>query len=149
MRRATVTDPTATPRDVFARIQHLTLHRDFDIADLYAEDGVHEWPFSPPGAPRRLEGRERIRAFFSRLEETPNITFDAFHDVVIHDTTDPEVIVAEYDLTGTVAATKNPFRFSYVLVLRARGGLIVELRDYLNPAAMAEAMAAPPGGGRG
>lgn len=135
-----------TPREVFAKMQRLTLHQDSDLADLYAEDGVHEWPFPLPGAPRRLEGRDQIHAFFSRVVGESPIVFDSFHDVLIHDTGDPEVIVAEYDLTGKVIATGRPFRFSYILVLKVREGRIVELRDYLNPQAMVEAMTAPDGG---
>lgn len=55
-----------TPRQVFERIQHISLHRDAPVADLYAADGVHEWPFALPGVPQRLSGQDEIRAFFSR-----------------------------------------------------------------------------------
>ena len=38
-----------SPRQAFERIQHISLHRDAPVADLYAPDGVHEWPFALPG----------------------------------------------------------------------------------------------------
>ncbi|MFI9722885.1 nuclear transport factor 2 family protein [Streptomyces sp. NPDC052396] len=32
-----------------------------DLADLYAPDAVHEFPFTAPGFPPRFEGRDQIR----------------------------------------------------------------------------------------
>jgi ketosteroid isomerase-like protein len=129
-----------SPRQVFERIQHISLHRDTPVADLYAVDGVHEWPFPFPGAPRRLSGQDEIRGFFSRVAGSTRFEFREFRDVVVHETTDPEVIIAEYDIRGQVTDTGRPFVFSYILVLRVRDGRIVSLRDYLNPAAMSEAV---------
>lgn len=127
-----------TPRQVFERIQHATLNLDATFADLYAPDAVHEWPFPMPGAPRRLEGREAISAFFSRAAGGSRLAFHAFRNVRVHETTDPEVIIAEYDIEGEIK-DGDPFVFSYILVLRVRDGQIIELRDYLNPLAMTEA----------
>ena len=139
----TVSSAPLSPLEVFARIQDSTLRgRGIDFA--YAEDGVHEWPFPPPGAPRRLSGRAEITAYFDRLIGSGRagmLHFEEFADVVVHDTTDPEVIIAEYDIRGTIAGTGKPFVFSYILVLRVRDGQIVSLRDYLNPLAMSEALA--------
>lgn len=61
----------------------------------------------------------------------------------MHDTADPEVLIAEYDIHGTVLATNRPFVFSYALMLRVRDGRIVHLRDYLNPLAMSRVAGAP------
>jgi uncharacterized protein len=128
-----------SPRQVFERIQHISLHRDAPVADLYAPDGVHEWPFALPGVPRRLSGQDQIRAFFSRAAGAGRFEFHEFRDVVVHETADPEVIIAEYDIHGQVKDTDRTFVFSYILVLRVRDGQIVSLRDYLNPLAMADA----------
>lgn len=138
---SSVTSPAAppSPRQVFERIQHISLHRDSPVADLYAPDGVHTWPFAFPGLPRELSGQEQIREFFSRAAGSGRFEFHEFRDVVVHETTDPEVIIAEYDIHGRVTGTDRPFVFSYILVLRVRDGLIVSLRDYLNPLAMSEA----------
>lgn len=128
-----------SPRQVFERIQHISLHRDAPVADLYAPDAVHEWPFPIPGVPQRLSGQDEIRGFFSRAAGSTRFDFHEFRDVVVHETADPEVIIAEYDIHGELTDTGRPFVFSYVLVLRVRDGRIVSLRDYLNPLAMAEA----------
>jgi ketosteroid isomerase-like protein len=60
-------------------------------------------------------------------------------NIRIHETQDPEVIVAEFDYAGTVIATGEPFRVPCVFVLRVRDGLIVESRDYIDHVAMARA----------
>lgn len=138
MSTASQTEPLS-PRQVFERIQHISLHRDAPVADLYAPDGVHEWPFALPGVPRRLTGQEEIRAFFSRAAGASRFEFHEFRNVVVHETADPEVIIAEYDIHGQVTTTGRSFVFSYILVLRVRDGRIVSLRDYLNPLAMNEA----------
>ena len=136
-----------SPRDVFALVQRSALDGDVNLADYYADDAVHEWPFPFPGSPGRLSGHAEIQAWHARVRAggTPRFRFERFDNVVVHDTTDPELIVAEYEIHGTVTATGRPFTFSYVLVLRVRDGKIVRLRDYLNPLAMTRAASAPPG----
>jgi uncharacterized protein len=121
-----------TPRQAFERIQQTTLTKDPAFSDLYSEDGVHELPFAPPGAPRRIEGRENIRAFFDRAAGAAPMTFKEFRNVKIHDTADPETIICEYDLHGTVTKTGDPFTFSYILVITVRNGRLALVRDYMD-----------------
>src|SRR3954449_5305244 len=67
-----------------------------DLADLYAEDVTLEMPFTLPGVPRVTKGREELRRRFRAAGETRRITKAA--DVVVHETTDPRKLVAEFDL---------------------------------------------------
>lgn len=135
-----------TPRDVLKRIQHAALTSDGSLADLYAADAVHEWPFPFPGAPARLAGRDQIKAWSERIRAGGSrFRFERFDNVIVHETADPEVIIAEYDIHGQVTATGQSFTFSYVLVLRVRDGQIVHLRDYLNPLAMTRVAGTPSG----
>lgn len=53
-------------------------------------------------------------------------------DITIHETTDPEVIVAEFAYRGTVVETGEPFALPGVFVLRVRDGRIVSSRDYFD-----------------
>jgi SnoaL-like protein len=100
----------SSPREAFARIQQAALSGDGSLAELYAPDAVHEWPFPFPGASRRLSGRPAIEEYFQRMRAGGGrFRFERFDNVVVHDTTDPEVIVVEYDIHGTVAATDRPF----------------------------------------
>jgi ketosteroid isomerase-like protein len=130
---------TTTPREVFERLQRQVLERGGEgFADLMAIDGVVEWPFAGPGAPRRLEGREAIRSFVSG-SRVRVLELQELRSVAVHETHDPEVIVAEVEAHGRVVATDRPVRLSAIMVLRARNGEIVSYRDYTNPLAAAQA----------
>ncbi|MFA1544141.1 nuclear transport factor 2 family protein [Actinomadura monticuli] len=61
-------------------------------------------------------------------------------NAVVHDTADPEVIVAEFDYDGRVTATGRTFRVANLQVLRVRDGLIVETRDYHDHPGLARAL---------
>lgn len=68
---------------------------------------------------------------------------DSVSDVTLHETTDPEPIIAEYRIHGRLTSSGKPFSLTYITVTRVRGGLIVWSRDYGNPletAALAEEM---------
>lgn len=112
----------------------LLLDKDLNaLADLYAVDGVHELPFAPPSAPRRIEGREQIRDYFTETLSDVPLDFKELRPVAVHDTTDPEVIIAEYDAHGKVTTTGRPFSVRYLWVLKVSNGEIAFWRDYWNP----------------
>jgi ketosteroid isomerase-like protein len=124
----------ASPREVFERVLRAILDVQMDVyADLFATDGTLELPFAPPGIPRRIEGREAIRAFIragaERLRGAPPQW--QFRSVVVHETIDPEVIVTEFDVQGVAAG--GPYQFANLQVMTVRRGEIVSLRDYWNP----------------
>lgn len=130
-----------TPQDLFARFQRNALAGTAGLdEEMLAEDVVIEMPFAPGGRERRVEGRaaiaERLRAERAALP----IVFEEFRDVVVHETADPEVIVAEYEMVATVPATGKRGSANFVVVLRARDGRIVHWREYQDRAAMAEAL---------
>ncbi|GAB3906068.1 hypothetical protein GCM10029964_102270 [Kibdelosporangium lantanae] len=131
-----------TARETVARFipAAATLTDRGDLADFYAEDAVVEIMFRPPGSdvPARTQGREVLRARFAA--STGRFALDRVGSAVIHQTDDPEVVVAEYDLHGHAVATGKEFVFSYVMVVRVRDGLIVHSRDYGNPLAAQEAL---------
>jgi uncharacterized protein len=111
------------------------------FVDLMAPDGYIEWPYRPPGVPGRLSGRAEIRR---HLAATAGgfIRFDEYRNVVVHETTDAEVIIVEYDAAGRVVPTGAPFQQTVIAVLRVRDGRVVSYRDYINPLPLIEARAA-------
>ena len=128
----------ASPRHVLeSLLRGISDGRWNDLADLYTEDAVVEQPFAPT-PPRRLEGREAIRAHFATAAQGP-LRLEA-GNVVVHDTGDPEVVVAEFDYDGRVATTGRAFRVANVQVLRVRDGRIVSSRDYHDHLALAAAV---------
>ncbi|GAA2432352.1 hypothetical protein GCM10010191_52950 [Actinomadura vinacea] len=109
------------------------------LADLYAEDAVHEFPFSVPGLPPCFEGREAVRAGYRKMWEASPVLVEGIEDVTTLRATDPEVIVVEQVVTGTVGPGGPDLRVPGLLVLRIRDGLIVHCRDYMDGFAVAEA----------
>jgi uncharacterized protein len=103
---------------------------------FYAEDAVIEYPFALP-APMRLEGRPAIRRYFAAVARAP-LRLQA-RDMVVRETADPGVVVAEWDYDGLVTTTGRRFRVANIQVSTIRDGRIVASRDYHNHAALAEA----------
>jgi hypothetical protein len=60
-----MTSRAPSPREVVEHVHRLTLNDDVTgQANLYAVNGVLEWPFAPRGVPRRVHGpRPSIQMF--------------------------------------------------------------------------------------
>ena len=102
-----------------------------ELWDLYGPSVVMEMPFAPPGVPRRSQtSREELAARFSRAGPS---RFEEAHDVVIHDTSDPEVVILECGLRGRIEATGETFDLPFIMVMTVRDGHIVHSRDYSDP----------------
>jgi uncharacterized protein len=112
---------SATPREILARMHELTLTDDKAVVDLYAE------------------GREALRALMNAQSGRSPVTYEGFENLTVWETTDPEVIIAEYEIAGT-GADGAGFRIPQLLVLRVRDGRIALTRSYLNPAQLAALM---------
>jgi len=70
--------------------------------------------------------------------------YDAAHDVVIHETTDPDVVIVEYGLRGTLEPTGEAFDQPFSLVVTVRDSHIVHSRDYSDPIVGAEVLGIVP-----
>ncbi|OEU91354.1 nuclear transport factor 2 family protein [Streptomyces oceani] len=141
MSQRTTKEPQFTarsPRELFTHALTLLRAKEMDrFVDLFTTDAVCEFPFAPPGAPRRLEGREALRSYLDGYTELVDLTH--FPSVLTHETSDPEVLVVEFTAEGTTVATGEPYELSYVVVLRVRDGEFVGYRDYWSPLAAASA----------
>jgi ketosteroid isomerase-like protein len=127
----------ASPTEVFHRVlAGVTGRRWAELPDLYAEDTVVEHPFAVPHG-TVMRGREALRKHFAAGGEL-GLTMTA-EDVVVHQTTDPEVVAGEFTYRGTVDATGTPFTVRNIFVMRVRDGLIVESRDYHDHLSLAAA----------
>jgi uncharacterized protein len=123
----------ATPRQLLGRFRQAMLDFSPDaLADLFSPDAIYEFPFlAPQRETQRYDGRDQIRAGFARAWESVRPSpLTGVRDVCVHDTVDPEVIIAEQELDAVNHATGQPFSSAFLLVLRARHGEIVHLRDY-------------------
>lgn len=123
---------TPTAAEVFTQVRKAGEAVDINAyADLFAEDGEIHWPKTLPGRPHRIQGRENIRTFFlDAVADLPERVIE-YHDVVLHETTDPEVVIAEYEAHTTVLGTGKEYRLPFVVVLTVRDGKIARYRDYM------------------
>jgi uncharacterized protein len=108
-----------------------------ELHNWYAEDATVDYPFGVP-APTRLQGRAAIEGYFAQTATLP-LTLKA-RDMVIHETADPEVVIAEWDYDGLNTTTGRAFQVSNIQVTRVRDGKIAASRDYHNHAALADAL---------
>lgn len=126
------------PRQIFQRLMETTgVGASDEMVDLYHPDVLIEMR-SPHRASRR--GREELR---SAVVAT-NRRIDGVEVTAIHDTPDPEVIVAEWIPSGEVGSTGRRFGVAYLMVTRVRGGLVVASRDYSDLIASAASPPSPP-----
>ncbi|MER5621105.1 nuclear transport factor 2 family protein [Streptosporangium sp. NPDC002544] len=132
------------PREIFERMRWHWLENLGGIGGELAEDVVIEVPFAPSGRTRRYEGREAFLHFAGPEQAAfaRKFRLDEIRDVVIHETTDPEAIVVEYELAGTVIATGHQAASAFIGILRVRDGKIIHWREYQNTLAMIEVLGA-------
>jgi ketosteroid isomerase-like protein len=129
-----------TPEEVFLKLVHGVADRDFAVLpELYAEQTDVRHPMNPYGD-HPLLSRDALREHFGATgpRVTEVVRFQP-ENIRVHQTTDPEVVVAEFEYVGTVIATGEPFTVPGIFVLRVRDGLIVESRDYIDHLAMIRA----------
>lgn len=127
---------TRSPRQTAEQLLHAAVSAaPGDMADCYAPHVVIEMPFAVDSLyPSRIETtREELRARFQAGAASRRYTSAA--NVVLHETADPQVVIAEYELHGEMTATGAPFSVRFAMVLTVRDGQIVHSRDYSDPIA--------------
>lgn len=131
----------STATEVFRRVADAFAQgRVVDVIDdSYAEDVVIEHPFNIP-EPTKVVGREEFRQRMQGAQDRP-ISLE-ITNLVLHETTDPEVVIGEYESHVTSKETGKTATLANIIVARVRDGKIVESRDYHNHAALAEFMGA-------
>ncbi len=129
--------------DVLERMREAAITRSAgDMSSVYAPDAVHEFPFTRPGVPARVEGRDAIMSFITAFWSTSPLRFERYRTIAIHGTADPDTIVVEQEVQGT-SSTTGPFTLPNIIVLTTRHGQITPLRDYATPLAVGQATGSP------
>ncbi|MFJ9815392.1 nuclear transport factor 2 family protein [Streptomyces sp. NPDC101151] len=128
-------DTSTSPAELYRRSLQLLLDKDIPAwVGLWAEDGVMEFPFAPPGWPERLEGREAVADYMRDYPD--HIDLHGFPEVRIHETTEPGTVVVEMRGVGRLVETGNPFDMTYIAVVTVEDGRFTSYRDYWNPLAV-------------
>jgi ketosteroid isomerase-like protein len=108
-----------------------SLRRDgHAFAELFTDDAVMELPF----AGQRYVGRDAIRARVVTAWGASPVVVREFADRIVAELGDS--VCVEY--TARVTARDTPYDVRIVLRLRMREGRIAEMREYLDPTALAE-----------
>ena len=100
------------------------------LVEHYTEDYVLELPYATADGATQYEGRETVRA---RLREIFRILRLDLTLTVVHPTTDPDLVIAEYTSEGTSLQTGEPSSNRYVGFWWFRDGLVCRTREYYNP----------------
>lgn len=127
-----------SPAEVFlALVNGLCESRLDEVVDLYAETTDVSHPFDPLRG-HGFASREELRRHFAGrpLQQT----FKArTQNIRIHETRDPEVIIAEFEYAIDNLETGASSSYPCVFVMRVRNGKIVSSRDYVDHLGSAEA----------
>jgi ketosteroid isomerase-like protein len=139
-RRSPLGGQPAGPREILERYRQAAISQSVDdMSRLYAVHAIHEFPFTPPGVPARLEGRDEIVNWIATGWKAYPLKYERYRTVAIHDTGDPQTIIVEQESLGTSPST-GEFALPSIVVLTVRNGQIARLRDYVNVLAAAAAM---------
>ncbi len=134
------TPAARTPHEVLTCYYQAMLDKSpDDLADLYTVDAVHEFPFSSPGFPPSFEGREAVRAGYRAAWGGSAVQVKEVRSVAAYETADPEVIIAEHVVVGTLPTKATTFTVPGLLILHVRNGLITRVRDYMDGLGVASA----------
>lgn len=108
------------------------------FVEMFAPNGVLEYPFAPPGLNTPLEGRDAIVANFERVRKLLRI--DGVTDAVLHQTSDQRLAIIEFYGHGEGLLTAEPYRQRYISVIEMEGGYITHYKDYWNPLTVLQAV---------
>lgn len=127
----------ATAREVFDEFRTNLLSSTPEA--MWAPDVVIEQPFAA-GGPSRVEGRDNFLAATKTSRETLPVRMDEMRNVVVHETTDPNKIIVEYELVGTLLTSGEQRSALFIAVMEVRDGLMTLWREYQNTLAINEAL---------
>jgi ketosteroid isomerase-like protein len=118
-----------SPRDLFLR--HLALMGNPDDGSIYADDVVIDLPYAPKHHTGKLDGKEAVLRFLKNI----GVYFRdvAIGDPTVYETSNPNLIIAEYPGSSTSVETGLPYRQNYVSFVTVRDGKIAHIREYYDP----------------
>lgn len=104
--------------------------------EMFAENGVIEFPFAPADGVRRLEGRAALIDYLTGLGTMIDIVSVGIP--IVHRSVEAGTFILEFTGVGRGVATGRAYEQTYISVIRVEGGRIVHYRDYWNPEVIAQ-----------
>ena len=108
-----------------------------DLMAMCAPGVVFEFPFAPPGMPKRVEGRDALADYLTGLGEM--LTLDRMTVPVVYPVREDGVFVLEFGSEATSRINGRTLKPRYIAVVRVEGGKIVLYRDYWDPTLVSQA----------
>ena len=104
---------------------------------LYTSDYVIEFPYPVARGAFKVEGRDTVRDYLTAAFQV--FRFELEIDV-IHPSTDPDLLIAEYHGRGRALSTDKPYHNCYVGFWWFRGDAICRTREYYDQGVATEAL---------
>lgn len=103
--------------------------------DLWADDGVLEFPFAPAGRLSRYAGKPDILAYMkaTAARMVGRIKVEGMEYFRTYPMLAPETICLEMGVKGRVVETGAPYNQKYISIVETKDGKISLFREYWNP----------------
>jgi ketosteroid isomerase-like protein len=118
-------------------LEYLSSGRIPEWVELFADEGVLEFPYGPEGFPKAVTGKAEL---FDYMQNFPKHFKVQFTDLVFHETVDPSLVIAEFSSVGTALTTGRPYNQTYISVVETVDGKITRYVDFWNPQVAAESL---------
>lgn len=106
--------------------------------DMVADNIVVEFPYAPPAAVPRVEGKAALAEYLPGAASL--ITIESMSEPVVHRTQNSDIITLEFTCTGHGTETGIAYDQTYISVVTVVDGYITHYRDYWNPLIALRAM---------
>jgi ketosteroid isomerase-like protein len=117
---------------VMGDYQILLAQRRFDEwIEMWADDGVLEFPFAPAGRRRAYQGKADILAYMKHA--TGRIAADSVEQMRVFPMQNPDIAVVELTIKGRALANDAPYNQSFVIFFEVQDGKLRRHREYWNP----------------
>ena len=110
--------------------------------DVVADNIVYEVLHDFPGWPRVITGRSDLMAAFKGY--VANIALQSADQLIVHKTDGGGVVVIEYEVHGTILATRARYDNRFCSIVRIENRKIAHWRDYMDSLAAWNALTARP-----
>jgi ketosteroid isomerase-like protein len=98
--------------------------------DIVADNVVYEVLYDFPGWPRIIAGRADLMAAFKGY--VANIALHAADKLIVHKADGGGVVVIEYEVHGTILATRAKYDNRFCSIIRIENRKIAHWRDYMD-----------------
>jgi ketosteroid isomerase-like protein len=106
--------------------------------ELWADDGVLEFPYAPAGRRHAYRGKADILAYMKHA--TGRVAADTVERMRVSPMLDPGMAVVELSFKGRALASGAPYNQSIVLFFEVEDGKLRRYREYWNPLITIDAM---------